>query len=134
MLIKRNIYWIISGNITIYYISFNIYDAVKLFISQKIKYLRNNPFSYFPYLEMLPSFCYIFFWYLLNGYWWHEKRNNLFLSLSLPLSHSKTFNRERQSISSHVVVNWWLLAHEVLINFLHRVDNWAFPFWFRLLA
>ena len=50
------------------------------------------------------------------------------------------FVQKCQSISSHVAVNWWLLAHEVLINFIlileagKKVDNWVFPFWFRLLA
>ena len=73
--------------------------------------------------------------YFLKWILMRTKRNNLYYpSLSL-------FRfRKRQSISSHVVVNWWLLAHEVLINFIlilegtKRVDNWAFPFWFRLLA
>ena len=70
-------------------ILFNYKKALKFILEQ---------FWYFLFCKV--SFC----WYCLNGYWWEEKKETIYI-------FSLLFDRERQSISSHVVVNWWLCLH-----------------------
>jgi len=109
-------------------------------------YARISPFSFYCYLSRLSFFAFIWFSYLELTICNSNGRSVNWLSIYIELetiyifSFLGIFVQKCQSISSHVAVNWWLLAHEVLINFIlileagKKVDNWVFPFWLRLLA